>query len=150
MYFVDRQRIESILTYMTEQFELLKTKKSWDSKLEQLALERLIHVTIESFLDIGNQVIDGFIMRDPGSYEDIVDILVDEKVVPKGNHEAFKLLVQQRKGLVQYYDQVDIAALLTLMETHLEAWSHFPHQVRQFLQQELGPVSAFKPENETD
>lgn len=26
-------------------------------------------------------MIDGFIMRDPGSYDDIMDILVDEKVV---------------------------------------------------------------------
>ncbi|GAA3319942.1 hypothetical protein GCM10020331_028930 [Ectobacillus funiculus] len=31
------------------------------------------------FLDVGNAIIDGFIMRDPGSYEDIIDILVDEK-----------------------------------------------------------------------
>lgn len=28
-------------------------------------------------------MIDGFIMRDPGSYEDIIDILVDERVIPK-------------------------------------------------------------------
>ena len=32
-------------------------------------------------MDVGNLMIDGFIMRDPGSYEDIIDILIDEKVI---------------------------------------------------------------------
>ena len=35
---------------------------------------------MESMMDVGNLMIDGFIMRDPGSYEDIIDILVDEKL----------------------------------------------------------------------
>ena len=28
-------------------------------------------------------MIDGFIMRDPGGYEDIIDIMEDEKVITK-------------------------------------------------------------------
>ena len=52
------------------------------------ALERIVHLLVECILDTGNDMIDGFIMRDPGSYDDIMDILVDEKVVPteEGTH----------------------------------------------------------------
>ena len=50
---------------------------------EKLALERVNYLLIESIIDVGNSMIDGFIMRDPGSYEDIIDILVDEKVMER-------------------------------------------------------------------
>ena len=50
-------------------------------RFTQLALERMVQISIDSVLDVGNAMIDGFIMRDPGSYEDIIDILLDEKVI---------------------------------------------------------------------
>lgn len=56
---------------------------SWNTEIEKKALERIVHLLIENVLDVGNAMIDGFIMRDPGSYDDIIDILVDEKVVKK-------------------------------------------------------------------
>ena len=146
MYFVDRQRIEDILSYLTEQYQLVNTKEAWNSPLEKLALERILHVVIEGVLDVGNQVIDGFIMRDPGSYEDIVDILVDEKVIPESDQEAYKVLVQERKSLVQEYDHMDHEHIMGLLKTYLNTWGKFPGYVRDFLHRELGPVSAFKPE----
>lgn len=36
-------------------------------------------------------MIDGFIMRDPGSYDDIMDILVDEKVVTEKEGDELKI-----------------------------------------------------------
>ena len=44
-------------------------------------------------------MIDGFIMRDPGSYEDIIDILDDEKVITTEMSEGFKKIVSLRKNL---------------------------------------------------
>jgi len=145
MYFVERQRIEHILQFMSEQMEIIAEHQSWESSFEKRALERLIHVVIESILDVGNQMIDGFIMRDPGSYEDIVDILVDEQVIPKEKEEAFKVIVKQRKALVQHYDVMDHQALHALMSTYLTDWQAFPHYIYEYLERELGPVSAFKP-----
>ncbi|HLR71218.1 MAG TPA: HepT-like ribonuclease domain-containing protein, partial [Pseudogracilibacillus sp.] len=81
MYFVDRSRIEKTLAYMEDVLNELKNVRI-SSFSEKLGLERIVHVLIESVLDVGNMMIDGFIMRDPGSYEDIIDILVDEEVIP--------------------------------------------------------------------
>ena len=82
MYFVDRIKIEQMLRFLETQLERLEEKKEWNQdEFAQLALERMVQISIDSVLDVGNAMIDGFIMRDPGSYEDIIDILLDEKVI---------------------------------------------------------------------
>ena len=67
---------------MEELLALYEEKEDWKASLiESLALARLAHVIVESMIDVGNTMIDGFIMRDPGGYEDIIDIMEDEKVI---------------------------------------------------------------------
>ncbi len=58
------------------------------------ALERIAHVIIESIIDVGNSMIDGFIMRDPGSYEDIIDIMEDEKVITAEMADPLKHVIE--------------------------------------------------------
>ncbi|MDA6082861.1 DUF86 domain-containing protein, partial [Escherichia coli] len=81
--FVDREKIEDTLSYLEQQISLFEEVKEWTSPIEKAALERIAQIMIEAILDTGNTMIDGFIMRDPGSYDDIVDILDDEKVISK-------------------------------------------------------------------
>ncbi|MFK4997329.1 DUF86 domain-containing protein [Bacillus sp. N9] len=71
---------------------------------------------IEAILDTGNAMIDGFIMRDPGSYEDIVHILLDEKVITDQLSVALKELILYRKMLVQQYVRVDHLAMQQLLK----------------------------------
>ncbi|MCR8847635.1 DUF86 domain-containing protein [Rossellomorea sp. SC111] len=144
MYFVDREKIEEILTYMDQQLNIFSRQEQWNATLEKLALERVAHVIIESILDVGNSMIDGFIMRDPGSYEDIIDILLDEKVITDKMSEDLKRLVEQRKPLVQAYTTVDHKQLHTILEEVFQTLNQFPQKVRNYLENELGPVSAFK------
>lgn len=144
MYFVDREKIEEILVYMSGQLAIVSRQEQWNSTLEKLSLERIAHVLIESILDVGNSMIDGFIMRDPGSYEDIIDILLDEKVITDSMSEDLKRLVEQRKPLVQDYTLVDHEELHTILQEVSDTLTQFPTQVRNYLENELGPVSAFK------
>lgn len=95
MYFVDRGKIEETLTFMEAKLSAFAEQSQWKTAIEQAALERIAHTVIESMLDVGNTMIDGFIMRDPGSYEDIIDILEDEQVIEKSgrffkSHRCFK------------------------------------------------------------
>ncbi|MBS4208530.1 DUF86 domain-containing protein [Bacillus sp. FJAT-50079] len=143
MYFVDRQKMEETLTFMENQLSIIKKHRTWESELEQLALERLAHTVIEAILDTGNAMIDGFIMRDPGSYEDIVDILLDEKVITDQLSVALKELILYRKMLVQQYVQVDHLALQQLLSEKMPVIEQFPDRVRTYLTNELGPISAF-------
>lgn len=144
MYFVDREKIEAILAFLEEEISLFTNQKNWSTPLEKAALERLTHMMIEAVLDVGNAMIDGFIMRDPGSYEDIIEILIDEKVVSSEVGTSLKILVKFRKVLVQMYTDIDHRKLQEQFSTNLQELAIFPTNIRNYLANELGPVSAFK------
>lgn len=144
MYFVDRERIEAILSYLEKQIGLFLKQEGWSTSIEKAALERLVQMMIESVLDAGNAMIDGFIMRDPGSYDDIIDILTDEKVIAAETGKTLKELIAYRKGLVQSYTDVNHEQLQRVFSKDIQAIAIFPKNVREYLVNELGPVSAFK------
>lgn len=145
MYFVDRSKIEQTLSYMEGILNEIQNQ-SFSSLMEKLSLERMIHVLIESTLDVGNMMIDGFIMRDPGSYEDIIDILIDEKVLPYEEESAYKSFIGLRKMLVNDYINVDHAVLLDTIENHEKVLNQFSNNIRIYLKNELGVANAFSNE----
>ncbi|EIT87177.1 hypothetical protein A374_02949 [Fictibacillus macauensis ZFHKF-1] len=147
MYFVDRTKIEQTLVHMENLLKAVESLKECTSTIEQLALERATHIVIESMMDVGNAIIDGFIMRDPGSYEDILDIFWDEKVLTESEAASLKQVVSLRKMLVQQFIDVDHAHLQEVLTKQASALSTFSSSVRRYLEKELGPVSAFLPEN---
>ncbi|RWZ54888.1 DUF86 domain-containing protein [Halobacillus fulvus] len=145
MYFVNREKIEEILLYMESIMKEMNSERTRTLQ-DRLVLERMIHVSIESILDVGNMMIDGFIMRDPGSYHDIIDILTDEKVLPEHQQDGYKDFIELRKEVVQSYVSVDHLRLVRVWEEQKSALIEFPERVRTYLDQELGPVSAFSKE----
>ncbi|MGI8384705.1 type VII toxin-antitoxin system HepT family RNase toxin [Robertmurraya sp. P23] len=144
MYFVDRELIEERLIYLEKQIQQFEGKNEWSTALEHAALERLTQMMIESILDVGNAMIDGFIMRDPGSYEDIIDILEDEKVISTNMSQDLKVMVQYRKTLVQDYTRIDHEDVKNTFSQILPSVKLVSDSVRQYLTNELGPVTAFK------
>lgn len=144
MYFVDREKIEEILVYLEKMVAVFTKQQQWSTPIEKAALERLAHIMIEAVIDVGNAMIDGFIMRDPGSYNDILDILADEKVVSKETGETLKKLIFYRKALVQSYTKINHAELQTVFAANMQVFPLFAENVRVYLENELGPVSAFK------
>ncbi|WP_099352673.1 DUF86 domain-containing protein [Fredinandcohnia onubensis] len=144
MYFVDREKIEKTLLFYEENLNLIEANSNWTSVVEKKALERISHLTIEAILDVGNSMIDGFIMRDPGSYEDIIDILEDEKVVTTEAANELKEIIRFRKVIVQDYLEINHDELILSLQKNKESLANFPQAVRSYLENELGPVSAFK------
>lgn len=146
MYFVDRNQIEKSLNHMEDLLALYEKESVWNEDLiHTLALTRLTHDIIEAMIDVGNSMIDGFIMRDPGSYEDIIDIMDDEKVIRQEMTEPIKEVIHLRQMIVREFMNVDTDAIIETMGTSLEALQQFPTSVRSYLTHELGPVSAFLP-----
>lgn len=148
MYFVDRNKITEQLNYMDELLEVYEKQSSWTTTtLEKLAFERIVQVVIESMIDVGNSMIDGFIMRDPGSYEDIVDIMDDEEVITDEMVEPIKAVVAMRKALVSSFTALDYEEMDRQMKKSLPALKEWSTRVTHYLENELGPVSAFLPED---
>src|SRR5699024_1712001 len=146
MYFVNRSEIEAILSNMDDLLTEVKEEKAFSSPLQQLGLERLIHVLIESILDVGNMMIDGFIMRDPGSYHDIIDILIDEKVLPSEEEKQYKSFIDLRQIIVQNYLAIDHKHLQQVFFSSKDTLATFSTWIREYLENELGVANAFSNE----
>lgn len=147
MYFVNRSEIEAILTNMDELLTEVKEHSTFSTRLQQLGLERLVHLLIESILDVGNMMIDGFIMRDPGSYHDIIDILIDEKVLPKEEDKAYKDFVDLRQMIVQDYLAINEEKLQAVFFSSKTTLHAFSTNIRTYLNNELGVANAFSNES---
>lgn len=146
MYFIDRNQIEKALTHMEKLLALYKEEEDWEVDLiHSLALARLTHVVIESIIDVGNTMIDGFIMRDPGGYDDIIDIMDDEKVITSEMTEPLKQVIGLRRMIVMEFIDVETTNIVEVLDNSMETLLAFPKKVRHYLENELGPVSAFLP-----
>jgi uncharacterized protein YutE (UPF0331/DUF86 family) len=128
MYYVDRQQIEErlgFIPYIINACERLLSQ--WDAAdpLHVLAQERLLHLAIETVTDVGSLLIDGFLMRDASSYEDIISVLFIEKVFARDLEAPLIELVQLRKPLVQDYMNLlreDLHPLIGLLPSVLSSW----------------------------
>lgn len=148
MYFVDRNKISVNLNYLDELLAIFENEQNWlKDNITTLALERIGHNVMEGMMDVGNLMIDGFIMRDPGSYEDIIDILVDEKVITPEMDAPLKAVVGLRKMLVREFVAVNHEEVVNVLKASMEAMKQFSSKVHAYLTNELGPVSAFLPED---
>ena len=144
MYFVDRNQISESLNHMETLLELYGNENGWQQDIiHSLALERIANVLIESIIDVGNSMIDGFIMRDPGSYEDIIDIMEDERVITSEMAGPLKQVIELRKMIVREFTKVDIETIIEVLNVSMDELLEFPNKVRHYLENELGPVLPF-------
>src|SRR5690606_9038837 len=142
MYFVDRSKIEETIKFMDGVLKEME-HQTMTTFAEKMSFERLVQVVIESILDTGNMMIDGFIMRDPGSYDDIIDILIDEEVLPKEEETAYKSFIRLRKMIVTEYTEIDHQKLQSAVKQTLPILKSFSSHIRTYLTNELGVANAF-------
>jgi len=144
VYNVNQEKIDNILVHMGKTLNTVVTYTDMskgqflENELVILAVERALHVAIESIVDVGNIIIDGFIMRDPGSYVDIIEILEDEGVLPRTEAESLKRVVAYRKALVHEFYKVDNNALYQLFIDEYAALINFGEYINTYLMKELG------------
>lgn len=138
VYFVDKTQLETKLKYLKQLTEDYETVKS-----NHYAFERVAQMLIESSVDIGNMIIDAFILRDPGNYKDVIDILELEGAISKETQRALHQTIDVRRQFVHYYDTLDTAQLIPLFDQTVPFYEQFIEEVLQFLENENVPVTAF-------
>jgi uncharacterized protein YutE (UPF0331/DUF86 family) len=141
VYYVNRKQIETILEQIPDLNNGLRhAASSWDgSTILGLVQERCLHLAVEVVTDVGSCLIDGFIMRDAGSYEDIISIIHEEKVLgDSGIYPDLTSLVALRKPLVQDYYVWERKALHPLTLVLPGVLEQFASEVRGYLDRELG------------
>jgi len=140
LYYVNRTSIEEKLACVPDIARALsELAAEWRGTLLQgLAQERALHLSVEIVTDVGNSLIDGFLMRDASSYEDIIDIIAGESVLPADVAEPVRRLVQLRKPLVQDYSVWARSELHGLTLELPVLLNRFSEHVREYLRNELG------------
>ncbi|MDJ1156627.1 DUF86 domain-containing protein [Macrococcus caseolyticus] len=136
MYFVDREELTLKLAYINQLSQVLEESEGY-------ALERIAHMLIESVVDVGNMIIDGFIMRDPGSYKDVLDILEMEQVIPAQDAQMMRNTLYLRQWFVRDYINIDYNEVKRVFMENIASYKQFKANVDAFIENELGPVSAF-------
>jgi len=143
MYLIDKKQILNLLDYMVKTESSREEVFGLGGITGNLARERYVEVMISVVLDVGHMLIDGFLMRDAGSYEDILCILVDEKVIPKEDLPALVKLVSLRPELMRMYTELTEVKLQEVAEQSNEAISNFAGNVKAYLDQEASVAHAF-------
>ncbi|MWV43834.1 DUF86 domain-containing protein [Paenibacillus sp. HJL G12] len=139
MYYVNKEQIQHRLDAIPQIAQGLTTAaESWDGGVVLgMVQERALHLAIEVVTDVGSYLIDGFIMRDASSYEDIMEINHEEKVFDQEIFDVLLKLVSLRKPLVQDYYSWSRSELHPLTPVLPEILNKFAAQVRDYIQQEL-------------
>jgi uncharacterized protein YutE (UPF0331/DUF86 family) len=141
MYYVNLQQIEEKLNFIPFINDILEQLAgSWDSSdfIKQCAQERALHLAIETVTDVGSLLIDGFMMRDASSYEDIIDVLAGEQVFTENVAQTLSELVKLRKPLVQDYVKFPRHELHRLTVELPGVLKAFAESVPLFIKKELG------------
>lgn len=139
MYYVNQEQISARLDTISELCQAMRDLgDNWTgTTLQGLAQERCLHLAIEIVTDVGSYLIDGFLMRDASSYEDIIEITGAEGVFPAELLESFTELVKLRKPLVQDYYVWTRAELHPMVRPLPEWLETFKESVESYLVKEL-------------
>jgi len=139
MYYVNVEQITVRLQAIDDISKgLHELMNKWQGSLLQgFAQERALHLAVETVTDVGSYIIDGFIMRDASSYEDIIEITGEEGVFPVHMQELLMELVKLRKPLVQQYFEWRRSELHPLTAKLAVMLPEYKKAVEQYLEREL-------------
>lgn len=141
MYYVNREEIGQRLAFMLKIVEAAEELiQTWQEEhvLQTFAQERILHLAIEAVTDVGSYMIDGLMMREASSYEDIITILHGEGVFSEELNRMLIGLVQLRRPLVQqYYAFEETKQLHPILRQLPEALAQFVEKVDVYLEKEL-------------
>ncbi|PTM57685.1 DUF86 domain-containing protein [Desmospora activa] len=137
LYEVDTARIQAQLAYLERCCQVMDQVQDLPNETAFFAASRAVHIAMECVIDVGSVMIDGFIMRDPGGYEDIIDIMEDERVIPAAGARQLKEWVSLRDRCLRHYTEVSPDELRAVM-AEKELFRSFIRWVQQYLERELG------------
>lgn len=141
MYYVNTEKIKTSLEfvpYISEVCEQLQQLWPDQQAVLSFAQERALHLAIETVTDVGHMLIDGFLMRDASSYEDIIEILQGEGVLSSDLAQEWIGFVKLRKALVQEFVSFERGQLHPMIEDLPDCLQQFSDAVTGYLHKELG------------
>lgn len=129
------QRLERLKNYIKELRSIQKggKKKVCKDSVAFAAMERFVQLSVESVLTVGNHIIAGLNFRKPATYDQIIQILAEEKIITKKTLAIAKPLPSLRCLLVHDYSEVNREKLFDTVKDVLPAFEELAKIYRKFL-----------------
>ncbi len=133
-----RRNVQKILVDMEERSDFLMEVRSADpswakSRERRWAAERALHVAIECVTDVANLVIDALVMRDPGNYEDMLRVLLEERVVSQEWFDGFVSILDLRSRLVRDYGRLGPEDVRRAVGEYASLFGEYAESIRSYL-----------------
>ena len=118
------EKIRSSLKKLT-QIAKLDYQTYIDKEENLLITERLLHITIEAMLDIGNQLIASESLPSPLEYRDVFRILGREGILNTELMEKCLPLAGLTNRLVHEYEDIDHRMIHQLLQENLQDFENY-------------------------
>lgn len=129
------QRLERLKVYVKQLRVLQKggKKRVCKSPVIFAAMERYLQLAAECVLSVGNHVIAGLNLRKPATYDQIMQILAEEKVIAKKVLASAKPIASVRSLLVHDYGEVNREKLFDIARTMVPTLETLAKAYKKFL-----------------
>jgi len=99
------------------------------------AVERYLHLSVESVIDVAEMLIAEFELRKPEEYREAIEILGEASVLPIEFASRFAPIAGFRNILVHEYARIDLEQVHAHLMKDLDDFDQFAYYVVQFLNQ---------------
>lgn len=136
---IDKQLIERKLRRIEEllrELSLVRVESVQEFKsaiVSKRFIERNIELAIEQMIDVCKHLVSGLDLKEPETYAECFDLLVQKGIVDKGNLDTFRAMVRFRNFLIHAYEGVDDSVTYSIYEQKLNDFSLFVSEIRTYL-----------------
>jgi len=136
---IDQELIVGKLSLMRENVEHLRKlaglqkERFMQDPILRAAAERLLHISIETVIDIGNHIISAKRLRKPERYTDIPLILKEARILNPETADKILNMVKFRHILVHLYTRVDVEKVYETLRNNLNDFHQFESEIIQYL-----------------
>jgi len=102
------------------------------------AIERNLHLAIESALDIGEVIISAEGFEKPEDYRSVILILGRHNVIPRDFAARFAEAAKFRNILVHMYAEVDVEMVYEILKNNLKDFDEFAKHIAGYLERKEG------------
>lgn len=135
---LDKERIlaklDGISNYVSELEEMLPEEEEYHRDLvKRRACEKTVELAIESLLDTAAILVSSERFGLPESEENLIDIIVNKRVITRELGEKMKDMKGFRNILVHRYGKKDDKLVYTFLTQNLGDFAEFENQVKKYL-----------------
>lgn len=142
-------KLDSLDTYLQDLLDIVPANYDAfeDDKMLRRYAERVLHMTVDTCIQTGIEVLTDEGLRAPENYHDVFIVLGERHILTPILVSSMTMMVELRNLLVYEYDVVDHMMIYSVLKRRLDDLAEFIRAMRAYANGETYiPSPAFEPE----